>query len=254
MKFLVCISQVPDTTTKITFTTDKKAFSAQGVQFIINPYDEIALTRALELKESASGGGTVTVINVGLANTEPNLRKALAIGADDAIRVNAEPADAYFVAFQIAEVAKKNAYDVILAGKESIDYNGGQVPMMIGELLGIPSISVATKLDINETTAILEREIDGGKEVVVVRTQDLASLQPFVAGAQKGMSEPRIPNMRGIMTARTKPLVVVDPAGCDTLSSSVQYDLPAQKGECRMIDPNNVGELVHLLHTEAKVI
>ncbi len=245
MKFLVCISQVPDTTTRITFTPDKKSFNAQGVQFIINPYDEIALTRALELKESL--GGTVSVINVGQANTEPNLRKALAIGADDAIRVNAEPTDAYFVAFQIAEVAKKNSYDVILTGKESIDYNGGQVPMMLGELLSIPSVSVATKLDINGTVATLEREIDGGKEVIEVKL-------PFVAGAQKGMSEPRIPNMRGIMTARTKPLVVVEPSTCDTLSSSVQYDLPPAKGECKMIDPNNAGELVNLLHTEAKVI
>lgn len=245
MKFLVCISQVPDTTTKITFTPDKKAFNSAGVQFIINPYDEIALTRALEIKEAQ--GGTVTVINVGSANTEPNLRKALAIGADDAIRVNAEPTDAYFVAFQIAEVAKKNSYDVILTGKESIDYNGGQVPMMIGELLGIPSVSVATKLDISGTTATLEREIDGGKEI-------LESKLPFIAAAQKGMAEPRIPNMRGIMTARTKPLAVVEPAACDMLSSSVQYDLPPAKGECKMIDPNNVGELVHLLHTEAKVI
>lgn len=252
MKFLVCISQVPDTTTKITFTPDKKAFNAQGVQFIINPYDEIALTRALEIKEAL--GGTITVINVGSANTEPNLRKALAIGADDAIRVNAEPTDAYFVAFQIAEVAKKNSYDIILTGKESIDYNGGQVPMMLGELLGIPSVSVATKLDISGTTATLEREIDGGKEVVEVKTQNLASLQPFVAAAQKGMSEPRIPNMRGIMTARTKPLTVVEPAACDMLSGSVLFDLPPAKEECKMIDPNNVGELVQLLHTEAKVI
>ncbi len=245
MKFLVCISQVPDTTTKITFTPDKKAFNAAGVQFIINPTDEIALTRALELKEAL--GGTVSVINVGPANTEPNLRKALAIGADDAIRVNAEPTDAYFVAFQIAEVVKKNTYDVILAGKESIDYNGGQVPMMLGELLGLPSVSVATKLDINGSVATLEREIDGGKEVVEAKL-------PFVAGAQKGMSEPRIPNMRGIMTARTKPLVVTEPAACANLSSSVLFDLPAAKGECKMIDPNNMAELVHLLHTEAKVI
>lgn len=245
MKFLVCISQVPDTTTKITFTPDKKAFNAAGVQFIINPYDEIALTRALEIKEAS--GGTVTVINVGGANTEPNLRKALAIGADDAIRVNAEPTDAYFVAFQIAEVAKKNSYDVILTGKESIDYNGGQVPMMLGELLGFPSVSVATKLDIAGTTATLEREIDGGKEVI-------ESKLPFVAGAQKGMAEPRIPNMRGIMTARTKPLAVVEPAACELLSNSSQYDLPAAKGECKMIDPNNVAELVNLLHTEAKAI
>ena len=245
MKFLVCISQVPDTTTKITFTPDKKAFNAQGVQFIINPYDEIALTRALELKEAL--GGTITVITVGGTNTEPNLRKALAIGADDAIRVNAEPTDAYFVAFQIAEVAKKNSYDVILTGKESIDFNGGQVPMMLGELLGIPSVSVATKLDIVGTVATLEREIDGGKEILEAKL-------PFVAGAQKGMAEPRIPNMRGIMTARTKPLVIVEPSACDMLSGSVQFDLPPAKGDCKMIDPNNVGELVNLLHTEAKTI
>lgn len=245
MKFLVCISQVPDTTTKITFTPDKKALNTQGVQFIINPYDEIALTRALELKESL--GGTVTVINVGGSNTEPNIRKALAIGADDAIRVNAEPTDAYFVAYQIAEVIKKNGYNVILTGKESIDYNGGQVPVMIAEFLGIPSVSVATRLDISGTTAILEREIDGGKEVVETQL-------PFVAAAQKGMAEPRIPNMRGIMTARTKPLVVVEPVACGIFSASVQYELPPAKGECRMIDPNNVTELVNLLHTEAKVI
>ena len=245
MKFLVCISQVPDTTTRITFTPDKKSFNAQGVQFIINPYDEIALTRALEIKEAQ--GGTVTVINVGPANTEPNLRKALAIGADDALRVNAEPTDAYFVAFQIAEIVKKNQYDVILTGKESIDYNGGQVPMMLAEFLGIPSVSVATKLDINGTVATLEREIDGGKEVIEIKP-------PFIAGAQKGMSEPRIPNMRGIMTARTKPLIIVEPSACDRLSNSSQYDSPPSKGECKMIDPNNVRELVNLLHTEAKVI
>lgn len=200
MKFLVCISQVPDTTTKISFTPDKKALNTQGVQFIINPYDEIALTRALELKEVL--GGTVTVINVGGANAEANIRKALAIGADDAIRINAEPTDALYVASQIAEVARKNAYDIILTGKESIDYNGGQIPMILGELLNISSVSVATKLDINGTIATLEREIDGGKEVVETKL-------PFVAGAQKGMAEPRIPNMRGIMSARTKPLAVV---------------------------------------------
>jgi len=245
MKFLVCITQVPDTTTKITFTPDQKALNSAGVQFIINPYDEIALTRALELKEAL--GGTVTVLTVGQANTEANIRKALAIGADDAIRINAEPTDAYYVASQIAEVAKKNAYDVILTGKESIDYNGGQVPTMLGEFLGLPSISVATKLDINGTVATLEREIDGGKEVV-------ESKLPLVAGVQKGMAEPRIPNMRGIMTAKTKPLVVSEPVGADKLSSSSQFELPPAKGACKMIDPNNVAELVNLLHTEAKAI
>lgn len=245
MKFLVCVTQVPDTTTKISFTPDKKALNAQGVQFIINPYDEIALTRALELKEAL--GGTVTVITVGGPGTEPNIRKALAIGADDAIRINAEPTDAYFVAAQIAEVAKKNQYDVILTGKESIDHNGGQVPMMLAELMGLPSVSVATKLDINGTTATLEREIDGGKEVVETKL-------PFVAGAQKGMAEPRIPNMRGIMTARTKPLAVSEPVGAENLSQSAQFDLPPAKGDCKMIEAGNVAELVNLLHSEAKAI
>src|ERR1051326_2525975 len=216
MKFLVCISQVPDTTTKITFTPDKKALNTQGVQFIINPFDEIALTRALELKESL--GGTVTVINVGAANTEPNIRKALAIGADDAIRVNAEPTDAFFVASQLAEVAKKNNYDIILTGRESIDYNGAQVGTMLAELLNLPSVSVATRLDVSGAEATVEREIDGGKEVVSVKL-------PFVASAQKGMAEPRIPNMRGIMSARTKPLAVVEPTGGTKNTERVKFEL-----------------------------
>jgi electron transfer flavoprotein beta subunit len=244
MKFLVCISNVPDTTTKIAFA-DNKGLNPTGVQFIINPYDEIALTRALEIKEAL--GGTVTVINVGGPGSEPNIRKALAIGADDAIRVNAEPTDAYFVAAQIADVVKKNQYDVILTGRESIDYNGAQVGGMIAELLNMPCVTVATKLDIDGTDATLEREIDGGKEVVAVKL-------PLVATAQKGMSEPRIPNMRGIMTARTKPLQVVEPVACDLLTSSVAYELPPAKQACKMISPDNVEELVNLLHTEAKVI
>lgn len=244
MKFLVCISQVPDTTSKITFT-DNKAFNAAGVQFIINPYDEIALTRALELKEAA--GGMVTVINVGGANTEPNIRKALAIGADDAIRINAEPSDAYFVAVQIAEAAKKNNYDVILTGRESIDYNGAQVAPMLAELLNLPCITVATKLDIAGTDATLEREIDGGKEVVAVKT-------PFVASAQKGMAEPRIPNMRGIMSARTKPLVVIETAGNSKLSNSVYFEQPPSKKGVKLVEPGKEAELVDLLHTEAKII
>jgi electron transfer flavoprotein beta subunit len=245
MKILVCVSQVPDTTTRITFTSDKKAFNTQGVQYIINPYDEIALTRALELKETL--GGTVTVVNVGQANTEPNIRKALAIGADDAIRVNAEPTDAYFVASQIAEVAKKNNYDLILTGRESIDYNGAQVGAMLAELLNLPSVAVATKLDITDTDAAVEREIDGGKEVIAVKL-------PFVATAQKGMAEPRIPNMRGIMTARTKPLAVAEPAGDTKLSASVLYDNPPAKTAVKLVDKDKVEDLVNLLHTEAKVI
>jgi electron transfer flavoprotein beta subunit len=244
MKFLVCISNVPDTTTKIVFA-DNKGLNPAGVQFIINPYDEIALTRALELKEA--GGGTVTVIHVGGPGSEPNIRKALAIGADDAIRINAEPLDAYFVASQIAEVVRKNNYDIVLTGRESIDYNGAQVGGMLAELLQMACVSVATKLDVSGTEATLEREIDGGKESVVVKL-------PFVATAQKGMAEPRIPNMRGIMTARTKPLQVIEPAGADSLSASAAYEMPPAKQACKMISPDNVGELVDLLHNEAKVI
>jgi electron transfer flavoprotein beta subunit len=244
MKFLVCISNVPDTTTKIAFS-DNKGLNPAGVQFIINPYDEIALTRALEIKEAS--GGTVTVLHVGGPGAEPNIRKALAIGADDAIRINAEPTDAYFVAAQIAEVARKNQYDVILTGRESIDYNGAQVGAMLAELLNMPSVTVATKLDIAGKEASLEREIDGGKELVTVSL-------PFVLSAQKGMAEPRIPNMRGIMTARTKPLQVVEPVAQDNLTNSAAYEMPPAKQACKMISPDNVAELVNLLHTEAKVI
>jgi electron transfer flavoprotein beta subunit len=244
MKFLVCISNVPDTTTKITFA-DGKGLNAAGVQFIINPYDEIALTRALELKEAL--GGTVTVINVGTAATEPNIRKALAIGADDGIRVNAEPLDAYFVASQIAEVAKKNNYDVILTGRESIDYNSAQVASMLAELLDLPCVTVATKLDIAGTDVTIEREIDGGKEVV-------GTTLPFVASAQKGMAEPRIPNMRGIMSARTKPLQVVEATADGKHTASVKFEMPPPKQACKMISKDNVGELVNLLHSEAKAI
>lgn len=244
MKFLVCISNVPDTTTKITFA-DGKGLNAAGVQFIINPYDEIALTRALELKEAL--GGTVTVINVGTAATEPNIRKALAIGADDGIRVNAEPLDACFVASQIAEVAKKNNYDVILTGRESIDYNSAQVASMLAELLDLPCVTVATKLDIAGTDVTIEREIDGGKEVV-------GTTLPFVASAQKGMAEPRIPNMRGIMSARTKPLQVVEATADGKNTESVKFEMPPPKQACKMISKDNVGELVNLLHSEAKAI
>ncbi|MCC9137724.1 electron transfer flavoprotein subunit beta/FixA family protein [Pontibacter silvestris] len=246
MKILVCISNVPDTTSKINFAADNKEFDKNGVQFVINPWDEYALTRAIELKEAK--GGSVTVINVGEADTEPNIRKALAIGADDAIRVNAHPKDAFFVAQQIAAVAKENNYDIILMGKESIDYNGSQVHNMVGELLSIPSVVPAFKLDmVDDTTARLEREIEGGKEVVEVKL-------PFVASAQQPMSEPRIPNMRGIMTARTKPLQVVEPTGAEAKSAYVNYSKPEKKGGVKMIDAENAGELITLLRNEAKVL
>ncbi|GHA61575.1 electron transfer flavoprotein subunit beta/FixA family protein [Pontibacter akesuensis] len=246
MKILVCISNVPDTTSKINFTADNKEFDKNGVQFVINPWDEYALTRAIELKEAK--GGTVTVLNVGEADAEPNIRKALAIGADDAIRVNANPKDAFFVAQQITAVAKENNYDMILMGKESIDYNGSQVHNMVGEMLGIPSIVPAFKLDlVDDNTAVLEREIEGGKEVVEVKL-------PFIASAQQPMSEPRIPNMRGIMTARTKPLAVREPVGADVKADYVNFSKPEKKSGVKMIDPENAGDLIKLLRNEAKVL
>ncbi|MFY8022352.1 MAG: electron transfer flavoprotein subunit beta/FixA family protein, partial [Bacteroidia bacterium] len=201
MKILVCISNVPDTTTKVSFTENNSKFNTQGVQFIINPYDELALTKALEITEKV--GGTVTAINVGLADTEPSIRKALAIGATDAVRINAEPADAYFVAEQISKYAATNGFDLILTGRESIDYNGGMVAGILASLLDWPSINVITSIEVDGTSATMERDIDGGKE-------KLSCNFPFVASAQKELTEPRIPNMRGIMAARTKPLQVLE--------------------------------------------
>jgi electron transfer flavoprotein beta subunit len=245
MKILVCVSNVPDTTTKITFSDDKISFNSAGVQYVINPYDEIALTRAIELTEAA--GGTVTVIHVGEASSDPTIRKALAIGANDAIRVNASPRDAWYVASQIANVAGDGGYDLILTGRESIDYNGSQVAAMIGELLGIPSVSISKALNVEGNTATLEREIEGGKEVVKVTL-------PVVASSSEGMAEPRIPNMRGIMSARTKPLEVVEPVEVDQLTDIISYDTPKGRGEVTLVEASDTDKLVDLLHTEAKVI
>ncbi len=243
MKILVCISHVPDTTSRISFTDNNTKFDANGVQFIIGPYDDYALARAIELKETQ--GATVTVINVGPAETEPTIRKALAIGADDAIRVNADPVDSYFVASQIAEHAK--GYDLILMGRESIDFNGGVVHAMVGEMLGIPSLSPVMKLDIEGTVVKMAQEIEGGKEMVQANL-------PLVAGCQEPIAEWKIPNMRGIMSARTKPLKVVEPKAVTSASVLKKYELPAPKSAVRMVSADNVGELVTLLKTEAKVL
>jgi electron transfer flavoprotein beta subunit len=245
MKILVCISNVPDTTSKITFTNDNAAFNTAGVQFIINPYDEIALSKAVELAEG--GKGTVTVINVGDASTDATIRKALAIGADNAVRVNAVPRDAWFVANQIASYAKDNAFDLILTGRESIDYNGAQVGAIVAELLNIPSVSIAKKVDVTADAVSVEREIEGGKEVVTAKL-------PIVIGTAEGVAEPKIPNMRGIMSARTKPLDVLEPSAVDTLSHIVSYETPAPRGTVKLVDPAEVEKLVSLLHDEAKVI
>lgn len=245
MKILVCITHVPDTTSRIAFTDNNTKFDTNGVQFIIGPYDDYALARAVELKEAS--GGSVTVLNVGTAETEPTIRKALAIGADEAIRVNAEPVDSFFVAQQIANVAKDGEYDMILMGRESIDFNGGMVHGMVGELLGIPALSPVMQLDVEGDKAKLAREIEGGKEYMEVG-------MPFVAGCQEPIAEWKIPNMRGIMSARTKPLNVVEPTDADKMSELNNYELPPAKGEVKMIDADNVEELVNLLKNEAKVL
>ncbi len=243
MKILVCITHVPDTTSKINFIDGSTKFDTNGVQFIIGPYDDYALARAIELKEASQA--TVTVLNVGPADTEPTIRKALAIGADDAIRVNAEPTDSFFVATQIAEHAK--GYDLILMGRESIDFNGGVVHAMVGELLGLPSFSPVMKLEIEGNTVKMSREIEGGKEALE------ASL-PLVAGCQEPIAEWKIPNMRGIMSARTKPLKVVEPKAVDASVKLQKFELPAPKGAVKMISADNVAELVTLLKSEAKVL
>jgi electron transfer flavoprotein beta subunit len=245
MRVLVCISNVPDTTTKITFTDNNTQFNTNGVQFILNPYDEIALARAIELTDGDKG--TVTVINVGGVNTEATIRKALAIGATDAVRINAEPHDAWFVSYQIAQYIKANPFDLILTGRESIDYNGSKVAGMLGELLDLPSVSIIKKLDIDGDKATVEREIEGGKEVLTIPL-------PFVAGAAEGVAEPKIPNMRGIMSARTKPLTVIEPVAVQTNSTIISYETPAPRGQVKLVAADDAALLIELLHTEAKVI
>lgn len=246
MKILVCISKSPDTTSKIAFTDGNKQFDENGVQYIVNPYDEwYALVRGLELKETL--GGSLTIITVGNVADEAIIRKALAIGADDAVRIDADPKDAYFTAMQIAHYAKENSFDLVLTGKETINYNGSQVGGMLAEALDLPFVSLATKLDIANNVAHMEREIVGGVQVV-------EAALPLVVSCAKGMAEQRIPNMRGIMAARTKPLNVIAPVAIDDLTTYVTYGLPAAKSAVKMIDPSNMDELVALLHNEAKVI
>ncbi len=245
MKILVCITHVPDTTSKISFTNGNTRFDTTGVQFIIGPYDDYALARAVELKES--NGATVTVLNVGLVETEPTLRKALAIGADDAVRVNAEPSDSFFVAQQIAEHAKGVNYDLILMGRESIDYNSGVVHAIVGGMLGIPSVSPVMKLEFDGNTAKLTCEIEGGKELVEANL-------PFVAGCQEPIAEWKIPNMRGIMSARTKPLKVVEPTAIQAPTVVEKFELPPPKSAVKMIPADKVSDLVDLLKNEARVL
>jgi len=247
MKILVAISNVPDTTTKIQFTDGGTKFNAAGVTFVINPYDEwYALVRALELKE-ANLAEKVTLIHVGLADSEATIRKGFALGADDAVRIDAEGPDAYFVAEQIANYAKENAYDLILTGKETISYNGSSVGAMVAGILDLPFVSLATKLDLAGNKASIWHEIDGG-------TQSVECDLPLVISCAKGMAEQRIPNMRGIMAARSKPLTVVPASASTPLSTIKSFTLSAGRTTCKMLSEDNLDELVNLLHTEAKVI
>jgi electron transfer flavoprotein beta subunit len=249
MKILVCISNVPDTTTKIRFAEGNTSIDTSGIQWVINPWDELSLTRALELKDdTASGVKSVTVIHVGLATSEPAIRKALAIGADDAVRVNAESADAYFVAAQIAGVVRQEQFDIIMCGIESSDFNGSAVGGMISEFLDIPSVSAVSGIKIENGQPVLTREIDGGKEVVSVAA-------PFVAIIQKGITkEPRIAAMRGIMMARTKPVKLIEPIAIEALTEIVEFEKPAQRAACKFVDADNPALLIDLLQNEAKVI
>jgi electron transfer flavoprotein beta subunit len=247
MKILVCISKTPDTTAKIAFTDNNTKFAQDGVQWIINPYDEwYALVRAIELKEK-DPSTVIHLITVGAADADPIIRKALALGGDEAIRVNADSHDSFYIASQIAEVAKQGAYDLVFTGKETIDYNGSSIGGMVAELLDQPYVSLATKLDLNGTVAIINREIEGGEETCEVSL-------PVVVSCQKGMAEQRIPNMKGIMGARTKPLKAVEPVAVDALTAVASFELPPAKAGVKLVDPENVGELVRLLHEEAKVI
>ena len=246
MKILVCISKTPDTTAKIAFTNNNTKFAADGVQWIINPYDEwYALVRAIELKEK-DPSIVLHLITVAAADTDPIIRKALALGGDEAIRVNADSHDSFYIAAQIAEVARQGAYDLVFTGKETIDYNGSSIGGMVAELLDLPYISLATQFNLNGATATVVREIEGGEETDEVNL-------PLVVSCQKGVAEQRIPNMKGIMGARTKPLKVVEPAAIEPLTSIVSFELPPAKAGVKLVPADNPAELIRLLHEEAKV-
>ncbi len=247
MKILVCISKTPDTTAKIAFKDGNTKFDESGVQWIINPYDEwYGLVRALELKEK-NAATILHLVTVGGAECDPIIRKALALGGDEAIRVNTSSSDSYYIAAQIARVAKEGAYDLILTGKETIDYNGSSIGGFVAEMLDAPFISLAIKFELNENIATVTREIEGGEEVNEVKL-------PLVVSCQKGVAEQRIPNMRGIMAARTKPLKVIEPQPIEALTEVISYDLPPAKAGVKLIAADNVAELVRLLHEEAKAI
>jgi len=245
MKLLVCISKTPDTTSKIAFTEGNTKFDENGVQWIINPYDEwYALVKAIEMKEQ-DPSVTIHLVTVGEADAEPIIRKALALGGDEAIRINIQSNDSFVVASQIAAIAKEGAYDLILTGKETIDYNSACIGSMLSGLLDLPFVSLANHMVLNGNTASVKREIEGGEETCEV-------VLPAIVSCQKGMAEQRIPNMRGIMAARTKPLKVLEPIAVQATTSIKTYDLPPAKSGVKLVAADNVDELVRLLKEEAK--
>ena len=246
MKILVCISKTPDTTAKIAFTDNNTKFAADGVQWIINPYDEwYALVRSLELKE-AGVAESIHLVTVGTADCDPIIRKALALGGEEAIRINSDSHDSYYIAAQIADLAKNGGYDLVFTGKETIDYNGSSIGGMIAELMNLPYVALATKFDLEGNTATIVREIEGGEETNKVQL-------PLVVSCQKGMAEQRIPNMKGIMGARSKPLKVMEPVAAETLTAIAAFELPPAKAGVKLVSPDTPEELVRLLHEEAKV-
>ncbi|MCX6314031.1 MAG: electron transfer flavoprotein subunit beta/FixA family protein [Sphingobacteriales bacterium] len=246
MKILVCISKTPDTTAKIAFTDNNTKFASEGIQWIINPYDEwYSLVKAIELKE-ADPSIIIHLITVGLADTEPIIRKALALGGEEAIRVNADSHDSFFIASQIAAIAKEGQYDLVFTGKETIDYNGSSIGGMVAELLNLPYVSLATSFSLEGNTATMIREIEAGEETNKVQL-------PLVVSCQKGMAEQRIPNMKGIMGARSKPLKVVEPVAAESYTSISAFELPPVKAGVKLVSPDTPEELVRLLHEEAKV-
>ena len=248
MKILVCISHVPDTTSKINFTANNLKFDSSGVQFVINPNDEFGLTRAMWFKERQ--GASVDVVSVGGPETEPTLRKALAIGADAAIRIDTPALDGYAVASELSRIAKEGGYDLIIAGRESIDYNGGVVPGMIAATIGASFVNNCIALELSGSNATAVREIDGGKET-------LSTSLPLVIGAQKGLveeSDLKIPNMRGIMMARKKPLTIIESTNTEQKTRSISFEPPPAQSAIKMVDAENIDELISLLHNEAKVL
>ncbi len=248
MKILLMLSVVPDTTSKINFTADNTKFDTTGIQWVINPHDEFSLTKAMQIKEKT--GAELHVVHVGPKINESVIRKTLAIGADRAYRIDAEPTDSFYTASQLAAFLKDKDYDLIFAGRESIDYNGNMVPGLVAGLTGLRFVNAVIGLDLDGEKATVSREIEGGKEV-------LETTLPVILAGQKGLvkeEELRIPNMRGIMMARKKPLEVIAPVEAETLTEYVKFEKPPQKSAVKLVDKDHLEELIDLLHNEAKVI